>query len=114
MCNIEYTVVCVSGAQWFEAMVMADIWHGLPCDSSTEIYRVVMRDCVEYAYACLQPRPAQWKRPQGGYIPFGEAVVAATKKDTNADTKVGALDKSSAREAVTTNADHVRLGDWHQ
>ena len=72
-----------------------------------------MRDSLEYAYACLPPRPAQWKRPQGGYIPFGEAVVAATKKDTNADTKVGALDKSSAREAVTTNADHVRLGDWH-
>ena len=54
----------------------------------------------------------QWKRPQGGHIPFGEAVVTV-KGDTTADSKVGALDKSSAREAVSTKADHVRDGDWH-
>ena len=59
MCNIEYDVVCVSGVHWFEAMVMADDWHGLTCDGSSEIYRTVMRNSVEFAYACLPPRPDQ-------------------------------------------------------
>ena len=54
MCNIEYHVVCVSGAHWFEAMVMADKWHGPTCDSSSEIYRVCIRDCLEYVCARLQ------------------------------------------------------------
>ncbi len=96
---------------------MADVWHGLTCDTSSEVYRTGMRDNLEFAYACLQPRPEQWRRPQDGYIPFGEAIVAGSKEDTNIDTKVGALDKSSAwpynGEAVTANADHVNDGDWH-
>ena len=43
----------------------------------------------------------------------------ADKEDTTIESnvKVGALYKSSAwlynREAVTTNADHVKHGDWH-
>ena len=54
----------------------------------------------------------QWRRPQGSYTPFGEAALAA-KGDTTAGSKVGVLDKSSAREAVSTNSGHVREGDWH-
>ena len=74
--QIEYNLICVSGAAWFESMVMAEAWHGLVCDGSSEVYRNIIRDCAEFAYASLQPRQDQWKKPKNGvYILFGVAPV---------------------------------------
>ena len=60
----DYGLICMSGAAWFEPMVMADAWHGLVCDTSSEVYRNIIRDCVEFAYASLPPHQEQWKRPE--------------------------------------------------
>ncbi len=115
--QIEYSLICVSGAAWFEPMVMADDWHGLVCDPNSEVYRKIVRDCIEYGYASLPPRKEQWKRPKSGrYTPLG-ALPEAPKGGLTSEDSVGAVGKSSVRqvtrETETTNAEYVRDGDWH-